>query len=311
VTTVVLDTNVLLDDHHPDAAFTLHHLASELKFIVPYVLVQELDNLKARAGGPRQPARVAISRLYDILVSGNQKEKWIRGQKTDERLPLAGTLQTTSGDDRILECTNYFHTYSPPGQRVALLTFDKNLQLKATLLGMVTGNTIKMMEFFKELANLRKERDILRALLKDAKGVDDVPDNPDLRLEDYVPGKEEEVDEFKLMKQAADKAAKEAKESEEREQQVSKEAKLKEAQRADVLARVPEGTKTNLYDTSDDSENEVERSKKDKKEKKEKNKKKRKRDDTDSSEDEDEPAKKKAKSEDRSKLTTEVVVLDD
>jgi rRNA-processing protein FCF1 len=253
VTTIILDTNVLLDEKEPDAVLRLHRDSSKVKFIVPYVLIQELDKLKARMRGPHHAARIAISQLFEMLVHGSKKEKWIRGQKPDERLPLEGTLMTTSGDDRILECANYFHRYSPKGQKAMLLTHDKNLQLKATMLGMVTGGVQNMHTFFDNYQWLEKERDVLKTQIKLAEQRGEIVKVvPDWRLEDYEPSvEEEEEDVFKKMKREAEMTAKLAVEEGDKKVVSDQQAQILASQRADALARLPSGTRIDIYDDSD------------------------------------------------------------
>lgn len=252
VRTVILDTNVLLDGSSPDVLHDLHRLSSDLTFIVPYVLVQELDALKARAHGPKYAARQAISRLFEMLVQGSKKEKWIRGQKPDERKQLEGTLQGTSGDDRILECLHYFHSYSPKGKRVLLLTHDKNLQLKTKLLGMSSASVHQVKTFFEGFEWLRKERDILQTqLLSTNAATSRTLKVPDWKLEDYNPqDEEEEEDEFAKVKREAEAAEAAEIAKKEKSEKKAQDASQNAARHADTLARLPAGTRTDLYDES-------------------------------------------------------------
>jgi rRNA-processing protein FCF1 len=249
VTTVILDTNVLLDSA-PDVVLGLHEYSASLKFIVPFVLIQELDSLKSRSYGPNIAARHAISALFENLVLGSKKDKWIRGQKQGEFVPLEGTLKTTSGDDRILECANYFHRYSPEGKRAMLLTHDKNLTLKATLCGIQTGTVSQLKHFLETFNWLAKERETLQRLL--ALNPQDSPSStpPDFRLEDYTPDDDDEDDEFEKVKAAKDKVAQAEKQ---KKSDTEKRAQL-DAQVAETRAILPSGTRTNIYDESSDEE---------------------------------------------------------
>ena len=255
VRTIILDTNVLLDEASPDVLHDLHRLSSDLTFIVPYVLVQELDSLKARAHGPKYAARQAITRLHEMLVQSSKKEKWIRGQKADERLPLTGTLQTTSGDDRILECVNYFHTYSPKGKKAMLLTHDKNLQLKASILGMTTGGVAQLKTFFDGYKWLLDERQRLKTQLISANVTSNTHSMriPDWKLEDYLPEDQEEEDEFQKVKREAAAAAAALVEEKAKSEKAALEASKHAALHADALSRLPEGTRIDLYDDSTES----------------------------------------------------------
>lgn len=252
VRTVILDTNVLLD--FPDLLHDLHLLFSDLLFIVPFVLVQELDALKTRAHGPKYAARQAISRLHEMLVQPQKKDEkiWVRGQRPHERLSLEGALQTTSGDDRILECVNYFHTYSTGGKKVMLLTHDKNLQLKASILGMKTGGVAQLKEFFEGYTFLINERKRLQLQLTSARATSDVESMriPDWKLEDYAPELETEDDEFAQAKREADAAAAAVAADKAKAERTAEEASKHAAMHADALSRLPEGTRTDLYEDS-------------------------------------------------------------
>lgn len=252
VRTVILDTNVLLDV--PDILHDLHTLSSDLLFIVPFVLVQELDALKGRAHGPKYAARQAISRLHEMLVQPQKKDEkiWVRGQRSHERLSLEGALQTTSGDDRILECVNYFHTYSTGTKKVMLLTHDKNLQLKASILGMKTGGIAQLKEFVEGFTFLMAERKRLQLQLTSARATSDVDSMsiPDWKLEDYAPEVEVEDDEFAQAKRQADAAAAATAAAKAKADRTAEEASKHAAMHADALARLPEGTRTDLYEDS-------------------------------------------------------------
>lgn len=254
VRTVILDTNVLLDLGSPDILLDLRRLSSDLLFIVPYVLVQELDSLKARAAGPNYAARQAITRLHELLFEPPKKDAkpWIRGQKATERLALEGTLQTTSGDDRILECLNYFHTYSTGSKKAMLLTHDKNLQLKARILGITTGGVAQLKEFFSGFQWLQSERTILQTQLSSARVTSNTAalNIPDWELENYQPEKVQEEDEFEKAKREADAAAAKARELKAKSERSAEEASKNAAQHADALSRLPAGTRIDLYDDS-------------------------------------------------------------
>lgn len=253
-TTIILDTNVLLNGP-PDAVFDLHRFSPELTFIVPYVLIQELDTLKNRSHNVAFAARQAISSLYEILVQGNKKEKWIRGQKQGEYKKFDSTnFAAVNADDRILECVNYFHSYSPKGKKAMLLTQDKNLTLKANVAGIPHGNIQDLKTFWTTYRSLYDERDSLKRQVAIALSRGDVVLSSDFKLEDYDPSADNDDDEFaKIKKEAEERERAQALQLQAKEKVAAEQALLL-AQSASVRAILPSGTNTDIYDSSSDEE---------------------------------------------------------
>lgn len=253
VTTAILDTNILIHGEHPEILDDLREAMPNLKVIVPYVMIQELDGLKTRPNIGSN-VQIAINRLHLLIVTNAKKTTWIRSQKPDETLPLPGVV-AKNNDDRILEIANYFNTYSKAPHKAMLLTNDKNLQLKATSFNITTGGWADIMRFSSGRQELERERAPLRALVVAAKATDSNRQDPDLRLEDYDPDTEQdEDDEFKQVKLERERAAQALKEAEEAKLLAIEREKKRQEHRADVLSRVPTDIKKDLYDSSSDEE---------------------------------------------------------
>ncbi|KAF9191744.1 hypothetical protein BGZ51_006800 [Haplosporangium sp. Z 767] len=148
---VVLDTNVLIshlnflqtlidtcgtvssskDNQHTNGA-----RQPRVFFVVPWVVIQELDNLKGgrRSGGGNEvdlegKARRAIVYIQGELGKSEAKRK-LRGQKISECIEKA-----QKNDDQILDCCRYFRTLYPDTKttKISLFSNDKNLCVKALI----------------------------------------------------------------------------------------------------------------------------------------------------------------------------------
>ncbi|KAJ1656206.1 hypothetical protein IWQ61_004181 [Dispira simplex] len=167
---LVLDTNYLLSQlafvkKLVEAARTC--TSGQIRLIIPWVVVQELDGLKNSkktvkvpcsttavglgkqndradiAGTLSKPsscleatttlgrlARTAMNFIYDYLQTGDDgsSPNVVRGQKMTEKLPM----NTNCNDDLILSCCRFFlEVVHIPG--VALLSLDKALAVKAMI----------------------------------------------------------------------------------------------------------------------------------------------------------------------------------
>ncbi|KAF8977553.1 hypothetical protein BGZ46_007301 [Entomortierella lignicola] len=103
-------------------------------FVVPWVVVQELDGLKSGRGGGseidlRGKAQRAIRYLQDELGRPEGTRK-LRGQKISEHME-----KQQKNDDSILDCCRYFrHIYgNEKNTKVALFSNDRNLCVKALI----------------------------------------------------------------------------------------------------------------------------------------------------------------------------------
>ncbi|KAF9150171.1 RNA endoribonuclease [Linnemannia schmuckeri] len=104
----------------------------DVVFVVPWIVMQELDGLK---GGGRQgsdvdvsgKARLAIEFLRAELSKQSSTSR-LRGQKMSELVAKA-----EANDDKILDCCQYFRILypDPTKTRIILFTNDKNLSVKA------------------------------------------------------------------------------------------------------------------------------------------------------------------------------------
>ncbi|KAG0032678.1 RNA endoribonuclease [Podila clonocystis] len=140
---VVLDTNVLLSHLNflrslvsiCDSKYNGASSRTKAVFIVPWVVIQELDGLKAdrgRRGGEvdvADKARRAIKYIQDELERPENKRS-LRGQKIGECLEKRET-----NDDYILDCCQYFQSElgTDKKTKVTLFSNDRNLCVKAMI----------------------------------------------------------------------------------------------------------------------------------------------------------------------------------
>ncbi|KAG0222176.1 RNA endoribonuclease [Actinomortierella wolfii] len=104
-------------------------------FILPWVVVQELDSLKStrRSGGEvdlKYKAQRAIHFIHNELAKDEQS-RGLWGQKLGENVDI----KTTKNDDAILECCRYYKTLFPDihQTRISLISNDRNLGIKAMI----------------------------------------------------------------------------------------------------------------------------------------------------------------------------------
>ncbi|KAF8984309.1 RNA endoribonuclease [Podila verticillata] len=140
---VVLDTNVLLSHLNflrslvsvCDTKYNGTSSPTKAVFIVPWVVIQELDGLKmdrGRRGGEVDvvdKARRAIKYIQDELERPENRRS-LRGQKVGECLEKRET-----NDDYILDCCQYFQSELGTDKkiRVTLFSNDRNLCVKAMI----------------------------------------------------------------------------------------------------------------------------------------------------------------------------------
>ncbi|KAG0212548.1 hypothetical protein BGX28_006147 [Mortierella sp. GBA30] len=146
---VVLDTNVLIS--HLNFLQTLIEACGtpfnrknrapvgngqpQIVFVVPWIVVQELDGLKSNSRGHgtevnlTEKARRAIRYVQDELEKSEDKRK-LRGQKINECIE-----KQSKNDDYILDCCRYFRTAYPDAKKtkVTLFSNDRNLCVKALI----------------------------------------------------------------------------------------------------------------------------------------------------------------------------------
>ncbi|KAG0290590.1 RNA endoribonuclease [Linnemannia gamsii] len=106
--------------------------SDDVVFVVPWIVMQELDGLKGggRAGSEIDvsgKARLAIEFLRAELSKQSSTSR-LRGQKMSELVAKA-----EANDDKILDCCQYFRILypDPTKTRIILFTNDKNLSVKA------------------------------------------------------------------------------------------------------------------------------------------------------------------------------------
>jgi PhoH-like ATPase len=133
--TYVLDTNVLL--HNPDALFAFE----ENNVVIPFAVIEEIDNQKKRQDEIGRNARV-VSRELDGLRASNRLSEGVnlpRGGRLIIELNHSHVINFPQGldpekyDNRILAVA---YNLNFAGQEaVTLVTKDLNLRIKADVLG--------------------------------------------------------------------------------------------------------------------------------------------------------------------------------
>ncbi|MGC8493337.1 MAG: PhoH family protein [Syntrophobacteraceae bacterium] len=133
--TYVLDTNVLL--HNPDAIFAFE----DNNVVVPFAVIEEIDNQKKRQDEIGRNARV-VSRELDALRGENRLSEGVDlpggGRLTIElnhsgRMDFPQGLDPEKYDNRILAVA--YNLSLSGGEPVTLVTKDLNLRIKADVLG--------------------------------------------------------------------------------------------------------------------------------------------------------------------------------
>ncbi|KAG8949315.1 hypothetical protein FRC04_008917 [Tulasnella sp. 424] len=151
-TLVVVDTNVLISQL-PLLKLTIQHLHSspslvDIVFLIPGIVIQELDGLRnsnkqnevRKADGTQAVVSVSVlaRQANDWLLPIVNRSPFIRGQKTSES-PRGNWMygrESMENDDLVIECANYFATaMSVPPENMRILSYDKNIKLKAKIEG--------------------------------------------------------------------------------------------------------------------------------------------------------------------------------
>ncbi|KAF9586543.1 hypothetical protein BGW38_002540 [Lunasporangiospora selenospora] len=145
---VILDTNILISHlnllksltNSVEFSVSNHGLKTtkdsvpRILFIVPWVVIQELDGLKSgkQFGGEldlAEKSRRAI-RYVETELEKPADRRALQGQKISESIE-----KQTQNDDRILDCCRYFKVAYPNDKktRVTLFSNDRNLSVKALI----------------------------------------------------------------------------------------------------------------------------------------------------------------------------------
>uniref|UniRef100_A0A060TBY3 ARAD1B12408p n=1 Tax=Blastobotrys adeninivorans TaxID=409370 RepID=A0A060TBY3_BLAAD len=122
---LVVDTNFMVS--HLDLVKEIRALLERQNLpkraiVVPWVVVQELDGLKAKSSVTHL-ARAANTWIYETLANRNA---WVVGQKLTEIEDLS-----LKGDDAILDCCRYFQTKY--NALTVILSNDRNLCAKSLI----------------------------------------------------------------------------------------------------------------------------------------------------------------------------------
>jgi PhoH-like ATPase len=135
----VLDTSVILHDHHALQHFDEHDV------VLPITVLEELDQFKKGNDSLHYEARSFI-RMLDELASQHSLQDWIPLNSVHEsllkvemnesaRVDAHAVFGERKADHRILNSALYLVEHNP-GRQVILVTKDVNLRLKAKALGL-------------------------------------------------------------------------------------------------------------------------------------------------------------------------------
>ncbi|KAL9642778.1 hypothetical protein ABK040_009853 [Willaertia magna] len=131
----VFDTNVLIEK----LAILKELLQKEnCTCLIPYVVLQEIDKLKSRDDPCGFKSRDVHRYLDDLLSTKERKESHkLIGQLSHQTLKVKdGGVYERSADDVIINCCLYFQKnviQKNKGHELILLSFDKNMRVKANL----------------------------------------------------------------------------------------------------------------------------------------------------------------------------------
>jgi PhoH-like ATPase len=132
----VLDTNVLL--HDPRSLFAF----ADNEIVIPFSVIEEIDNQKKRQDEIGRNARVASQELDRLrekghlsegvdLPSGGRIKIELNHRWPGESLPAG--MDSSKYDNRILSVAHYLHHSEK--RQVYLVTKDLNLRIMADVLG--------------------------------------------------------------------------------------------------------------------------------------------------------------------------------
>ncbi|CAM6083421.1 unnamed protein product [Calypogeia fissa] len=153
---IVVDTNCLLDADSLKALKQLEGIR-EVDVIIPKIVVRELDCLKHRHGG-KSNVRAALKWIQSCMV---RLPSWIHVQSNLETRPVKATppvsptagaftqfsdLMSPTNEDHVLECALIFAALKAHYGKVALLTRDVALQIKAMAEGLVSESAPEFCE---------------------------------------------------------------------------------------------------------------------------------------------------------------------
>ncbi len=153
----VLDTSVLIHDHHAIITFKQHDVA------IPITVLEELDKFKMGNDTKNFSAREVI-RFIDKLVGNESLLTWIQIEKnlgkfkvimdSDPKLTNAEKVYSSSKNDHKIINAALLLQEQNPSRSVVLVTKDINLRIKAKALGVIAEDyeTGKVYELQDDLA---------------------------------------------------------------------------------------------------------------------------------------------------------------
>lgn len=153
----VLDTSVLIHDHHAIITFKQHDVA------IPITVLEELDKFKMGNDTKNFSAREVI-RFIDKLVGNESLLTWIQIEKnlgkfkvimdSDPKLTNAEKVYASSKNDHKIINAALLLQEQNPSRSVVLVTKDINLRIKAKALGVIAEDyeTGKVYELQDDLA---------------------------------------------------------------------------------------------------------------------------------------------------------------
>ena len=150
---LVIDTNVLLSNLSflMELRTILFPNISKILFLIPWVVLQELDYIKSSNPSLNKNAREAINFLHQEF---RDSSKNVLGQTMDEDLAFVNRLQSVrfNNDDRILHCClEQIRKWNGVNVLVVMFTNDKNLVTKCEVNSASVVSRKNILQFLRRL----------------------------------------------------------------------------------------------------------------------------------------------------------------
>lgn len=171
-THIVLDTNCFIQHHTKILELQFYH---NLKSIIPYHVIMELDNLKKSPNRNCKLFSHLALKFIEEQMNEKQDNQWIvRHSRFDcfqsesslvkKSSMYNGRQNYDNNDDRILDCLMYFDRYDDSVKRVCMVSDDNGLRLKTKMNGY---DAYKTDDFFGKILPARSEGQPIYFFFKD------------------------------------------------------------------------------------------------------------------------------------------------
>jgi PhoH-like ATPase len=168
--TFILDTNVLI--HDPDAMFSFQ----DNQVIIPMTVIEELDGFK-RLNDERGRSARMISRQLDMLRTKGKLSTGVPLKnggslriELEHKMDLPSELLVSKADHHILSMALY---HQSKGEKVAFITKDINLRIKAEALGIdaqdYEKSKVKIEELYTGWREVKVSSDRIDSFYRDEK----------------------------------------------------------------------------------------------------------------------------------------------